>query len=151
MKKTIAAIMVATLFASAAQAETFTYNVQFEEPTFYGGMGEEGRDGRSGVMNGAYTTVTASGETASGSITCAGMDQPDNGLFDFHLSCTATRADGESKSSLIYGCNSLPEGRGASCVGGLEGRAGTLKGMRGVITMHLGAKGASVGTGQWIE
>ena len=81
----------------------------------------------------------------------AGMDQPDNGLFDFHLSCTATRADGESKSSLIYGCNSLPEGRGASCVGGLEGRAGTLKGMRGVITMHLGAKGASVGTGQWIE
>lgn len=151
MKKLIIAAVATAMMAGTAQAETFTYNVQFEEPTFYGGMGEDGRDGRSGIMSGAYTTVTASGETASGSITCTGMDQPDNGLFDFHLSCTATRADGESKSSLIYGCNSISEERGAACVGGLEGRAGTLKGMRGVATLHLGPQGASVGTGQWIQ
>ena len=153
MKKALTIAIAAGLLASgtAAQAETFTVNIQFEAPTFYGGMGETGRDGRSGIMNGTYTVASSTGAAAGGSITCIGMDQPDNGLFDFHLSCTATRDEGGGTSSLIMGCNDIPEQRGAACVGGLEGRTGTLAGRNGMITMHLGNEGATVGTGQWVN
>ena len=150
MKKLFAATALATaMVASPAAAQTFTYEVQFGEPDMIGGMGAEGRDGRSAIMSGPYTTSSADGSKVSGTIRCVGMDQPDNGLFDAHLSCTATRTDG-SQSSLIYGCNSLGEDRGFSCVGGMEGKSGSLTGRRGVLTMHL-RRGTSVGTGQFIE
>ncbi|UOR15310.1 hypothetical protein [Qipengyuania aquimaris] len=139
----------AAVLAAPAAAENFTYEIRFGEPSFVGGMGEEGRDGRSGTMSGPFTSTSASGASVSGNVTCIGMDQPDNSLFDVHFSCTATRSDG-TNTSLIYGCNWLGEDMGLSCVGGAEGRDGTTEGRRGVLTMHL-KEGVSTGTGQWIE
>lgn len=150
MNTKIAATLLAAAFVTApAAAETFTYEVQFSEPSFVGGMGDEGRDGRSGTMSGPFTSVSSTGGSVSGNVMCIGMDQPDNGMFDVHFSCTATRTDG-AKSSLVYGCNWLGEDRGLSCVGGMEGREGAVKGRRGVLTMHL-KDGTSIGTGQWLE
>ncbi len=149
MKKLVLAATAATLITTPAQAETFTYEIQFSEPQFVGGMGKEGRDGRSGTTSGPFVSTASSGETVSGTVNCVGMDQPDNGLFDVHLSCTATRTDG-TKSSLIYGCNNMGENKGLGCVGGIEGRSGVLQGRRGSMTLHF-KEGTSVGTGQWYE
>lgn len=149
MKKWIATALAATMLASGAQAENFTYEVTFGEPDFVGGMGENGMSGRSGIMTGTYRTSLANGTSITGSIRCIGMDQPPNALFDVHFSCEAARSGGP-QSSLIYGCNTVPNDGGFSCVGGIEGKTGELEGRRGLVTMHL-KRGTSVGTGQWLE
>lgn len=149
MRKIVIATVAAALATSPVYAQSFTFEVEFSEPEFVGGLGEEGRYGRGGTMSGPYRTSLADGSTANGNVDCVGMDQPDGSLFQVHLACQATDSDG-SEASLIWGCNRIAKDAGMTCVGGIESKSGPQKGARGNVTMHL-KEGTSVGTGQWFE
>lgn len=147
----IAASSAVLLFSTSAIAQSFTYDVLWEPVESIGGMtGADGPQGGGGVVNGSYTTKYADGSVQRGSVRCVGMDQPDNGMFDIHLSCTAK--DSDSSASLIYGCNFLGK-RGPEtplgCVGGIEGKTGGETGRRGSLTMEWYSDTQSRGTGQW--
>ena len=149
MKKYVLTALVVGSVAATAQAETFTYEVEFSDPAFVGGLGEGGRYGRGGTMDGNYTTTFSDGRVEKGKADCVGMDQPPGSMFEVHIACTASETSG-NRAHIIYGCNSLGENKGYSCVGGIEATAGAQKGARGTLTMHL-RRGVSVGTGQWYE
>ena len=149
MKKAIATVIATAFLVTSAQAVTFSYTVDFSEPVFVGGMGEDGRQGRGGTMTGRYSTSFSDGTSAEGEVTCVGMDQPDNSLFDVHLACDAKDdGDEEGVASIIYGCNYMPGDAGLGCVGGMQAKGGEQDGARGNLTLHL-KEGTSVGTGQW--
>ena len=102
-------------------------------------------------MSGTYSTSFSDGTTATGKVSCVGMDQPANALFKVHLACDAKDdGDAEGMASIIYGCNYLPDDRGLSCVGGMKAKGGEQDGAIGTVTLHL-KEGTSVGTGQWLE
>ena len=140
------------LFGGSALAQSFTYDVIWEPFDFVGGMtgpnGETG--GGAGIVSGTYTTTFEDGSVQKGSVRCIGQDQPDNGLFDLHLSCSTDDATG--KASLIYGCNYLgkpgPE-TPLGCVGGIEGKTGEGAKRRGGLTMEWYSDTNARGTGQW--
>jgi hypothetical protein len=139
--------------AGAANAQTFTGEIEFEDPNFVGGLGPAGTFGRGGTMNGTFTVNPADGPAATGSIRCVGMDQPPSAsLFDVHLACDAVTAEEDGRVSIIYGCSWLAEDRQGplSCVGAIEGKTGPLAGRRGATTLHL-RQGTSITTGQWYE
>lgn len=154
MRKFVTAALAATgLLASAGvSAQSFTYEVDIAPPTFVGGLGPDGSYGRGGTTGGPYTTTLANGDTATGTLTCVGMDQPPStSLFAVHLACDAVATDGSTRTSVLYGCNPIGEDDGPlSCVGGIEGKTGPNAGRRGSVTLHLRGEN-SVGTGQWYE
>lgn len=141
----------AMLAGSAAHAQSFTYDVEWQPVESIGGLtGLDGPQYRGGVVEGTYATTNSDGTTDSGNVKCVGMDQPDGGIFDFHLTCSFTGQDGGG--SIVYGCNfqgkpgpDTPVG----CIGGFEATSGELKGRRGNITMDWYAETKSSGTGQW--
>ncbi|MDC8753500.1 hypothetical protein OIK40_02450 [Erythrobacter sp. sf7] len=108
------------------------------------------RGGGAGVVNGAYTTTYEDGSVQKGTVRCVGMQQPDNGLFDIHMSCTTKDTTGTA--SVIWGCNYLGEPGPETplgCVGGIQGTSGEAKGRNGLMTMEWYSDTASRGTGQW--
>lgn len=151
INKIAVAAVFSCLIGGTAIAQSFTYDVVWQPVESIGGMtGPEGRSGGGGVVNGAYTTTLEDGSVQKGTVRCVGMDQPDNGLFDIHLSCTAT--DPTGSASLIYGCNYLGEAGPETplgCVGGLQGQSGESAGRRGALTMEWYSASESRGTGQW--
>lgn len=151
IKAIIAASAISTLFTGAAIAQSFTYDVVWQPVESIGGMmGPDGMQGAAGVVNGSYTTTYADGSVQKGAVRCVGMDQPDNGLFDLHLSCTAKDTSGEA--ALIYGCNWMGDPGPQTplgCVGALQGKTGEEKGRNGSLTMEWYSTTASRGTGQW--
>ena len=140
------------LGASTANAQSFTYDVTWEPVDGVGGMmGPDGYQGFGGVVNGTYTTSFSDGTESSGTVKCVGMDQPDNGLFDIHMSCSISDANGSTSSS-VYGCNYLGEpgpDTALGCVGGIQAREGEAAGMNGGLTMHWYSETKASGTGQW--
>ncbi len=147
----IAAAATSLLFAGAATAQSFTYDVVWEPVESVGGMtGPNGTSGGAGVVNGTYKTTFDDGSVQEGKVRCVGMQQPDNGLFDIHLSCTSS--DNTGSASLIYGCNYLGEpgpDTPLGCVGGLQGKSGDAEGRRGSLTMEWYSDANARGTGQW--
>jgi len=139
------------LFSGAAVAQNFTYEVVWEPVEFVGGMDTpDGPQGGAGIVNGSYTTTYADGSVEKGKARCIGMDQPDNGLFALHFSCTTN--DPSGMASLVYGCNYLgkpgPE-TPLGCVGGIQGKTGEATGRRGSLTMEWYSETQARGTGQW--
>jgi hypothetical protein len=140
------------LFGGAAIAQSFTYEVVWKPLESVGGMtGPNGqRGGAGGVVDGSYTTTYQNGTVQKGTVRCVGMQQPDNGLFDIHMSCTTKEATGAA--SVIWGCNYLGDPGPQTplgCVGGIQGTAGEVKGRNGLMTMEWYSTTASRGTGQW--
>jgi hypothetical protein len=154
MMKTNLIIVAGTLsilLTGNAMAQSFTYDVVWQPVENIGGMtGPDGMQGAAGVVSGSYTTTYQDGSVQKGNVRCVGMDQPDNGLFDLHMSCTAKDSSGEA--SLVYGCNWLgdpgPE-TPLGCVGGLQGKTGETAGRNGSLTMEWYSTTQSRGTGQW--
>lgn len=139
------------MLSGTALAQSFTFDVVWQPVESVGGMsGPGGTQYGAGTVNGSYTTTYADGTVTTGTARCVGMDQPDGGIFDIHLACTTSEAQGSA--SVVYGCNFLGE-RGPetplACVGGLEGKEGAYGGRRGGLTMEWYAPDKSRGTGQW--
>ena len=75
MKSILAATTIAAaLMASPAAAQPFTYSVEFSQPDLIGGMGEDGRNGRSATMSGPFTSTGPDGGSVSGNVECIAMD-----------------------------------------------------------------------------
>ncbi len=113
-------------------------------------VGPDGMQGAAGVVNGSYTTTFQDGSVQKGTVRCVGMDQPDNGLFDLHLSCSTKDPGGDA--SLIYGCNWLGDPGQQTplgCVGAIQGKTGEDKARNGSLTMEWYSTTAARGTGQW--
>lgn len=152
IKSVIAASAVSFLLAGPAIAQSFTYDVVWQPLESIGGMtGPDGqRGGSGGVVDGSYTTTYEDGSVQKGTVRCVGMQQPDNGLFDIHMSCTTKDTTGSA--SVIWGCNYLgtpgPQ-TPLGCVGGIQGTMGEAKGRNGLMTMEWYSQTASRGTGQW--
>lgn len=153
MKKlTFAAGLTASIMlGGTAMAQSFTYEVTWEPVENVGGMmGPNGMQYGGGMVKGTYVTSVSDGTTATGTVQCVGMDQPDGGIFAIHLACTTKEAAGTG--SLVYGCNYLgkpgPE-TALGCVGGVESKEGPMKGRRGGLTMEWYSAEKSRGTGQW--
>jgi hypothetical protein len=138
-------------FAGPTLAQSFTYDVTWEPVDSVGGMiGPDGPQGGGGVVEGTYTTAYSDGTTSSGTVKCVGLQQPDGGIFDIHMSCSINDVNG--KSSSVYGCNYLGEAgpdTALGCVGGLQGKDGAVAGRNGSLTMHWYSDTKSTGTGQW--
>lgn len=142
----------AMLAGGTAHAQTFVYDVTWGPVESIGGVddGEGQRNYGGGSVEGTYTATYADGTERSGSLKCVGMDQPDGGIFAIHMTCNAT--SGETKSTLVYGCNFLgPRGPETplGCVGGIQGHGGAVEGRRGGVTMEWYSETQSRGTGQW--
>lgn len=152
IKPILAASAISLFFGGSAIAQSFTYDVVWKPVESIGGMtGPDGkRGGGGGIVDGAYTTTYEDGSVQKGTVRCVGMQQPDNGLFDIHMSCTTKDTTGNA--SVIWGCNYLgapgPE-TPLGCVGGIQGTSGDAKGRNGVMTMEWYSATASRGTGQW--
>lgn len=147
-----AAATVPLLLTGTAIAQSFTSDVVWEPVETIGGMtGADGsRSGGGGIVDGSYTTTYEDGSVSEGKVRCVGMDQPDNGLFDLHLSCSTS--DGTGTASLVYGCNYLGEpgpDTPLGCVGGIEGMTGDAAERRGSLTMEWYSDTEARGTGQW--
>lgn len=152
MKTILVASTISALFSGTALAQSFTYDVVWQPVENIGGMtGPDGKlTGAGGVVDGAYTTTYQDGSVRKGTVRCVGMDQPDNGLFDIHMSCNTKDTTGTA--SVIWGCNWLGEPGPETplgCVGGIQGTAGEAKGRNGLMTMEWYSATASRGTGQW--
>lgn len=137
--------------AATANAQSFTYEVTWIPVESVGGMmGPDGPQGGGGVVEGTYTTDYSDGTTSSGTVKCVGLQQPDGGIFDIHMSCSIN--DDNGKSSSVYGCNYLGKpgpDTALGCVGGLQGKDGSVAGRNGSLTMHWYSETKSTGTGQW--
>ncbi len=136
---------------SAANAQSFTFDVTWEPVENVGGMtGPDGLQYGGGAVSGTYQTTYADGTKSNGTARCVGMDQPHGGIFAIHLSCTTTEAGGTATE--VYGCNYIgkpgPE-TPLGCVGGIEGKTGTYAGRRGALTMEWYSEKGARGTGQW--
>lgn len=150
--KALLAAAATSLFGGAAFAQSFTYDVVWEPVDFVGGLsGPNGEvSGGAGIVNGRYTTKFDDGSTEKGTVRCIGQDQPDNALFDLHLSCDTK--DSSGTASLIYGCNYIGEPGPETplgCVGGIEGKTGEAAKRRGGLTMEWYSTANARGTGQW--
>ena len=148
----ITASALSFFICGAAMAQSFTYDVVWKPVENIGGMaGPDGqRGGAAGVVDGSYTTTYEDGSTQKGTVRCVGMDQPDNALFDIHMSCTTKAATGDA--SVVWGCNWLGDPGPQTplgCVGGIQGTTGETKGRNGLMTMEWYSQTASRGTGQW--
>lgn len=139
------------VLGTSAMAQSFTYDVVWQPAETVGGIsGPDGPQGMAGSIKGSYTTKYEDGSAEKGEVSCVGMDQPDNGLFDIHMSCTAT--DPTGTSSLLYGCNFLGQpgpDTPLGCVGGFEGKTGETAGRRGGLTMNWYSDTQARGTGQF--
>lgn len=140
------------LSATAAHAETFTFENVWEPVENIGGLtGPDGPQYGGGAVEGTYTATYADGTKDKGSVKCVGLGQPPGGIFAIHLACTITPASG-GKASAAYGCNFLGKpgpDTPLGCIGGLEGKEGPFAGRRGALTMEWYSETQSRGTGQW--
>jgi hypothetical protein len=143
----------ALCFASAANAENFTYEVTWGDVDTVGGVGPNGTAAGGGTVSGTYVT-TVGGETINGAISCVGMrESPSSSVFDLRLACDATR-DGGATTAIVYGCSYLGEpgpGTALGCVGAIRASDGENEGAMGSVTMHWHAANAATGTGQWYD
>lgn len=151
IKTILVASAISGLLCGPVVAQSFTYDVVWKPVESIGGMtGPGGTQGGGGVVDGSYTTTYEDGSVQKGTVRCVGMQQPDNGLFDIHMSCTTKDTTGSA--SVIWGCNYLgdpgPE-TPLGCVGGIQGTSGEAKGRNGLMTMEWYSDTASRGTGQW--
>lgn len=145
------AVSAAVLLCGPALAQSFTYEVVWEPVERVGGMdGPNGPQYMGGAISGTYTVAYGNGETATGTVRCVGMDQPDGGIFAIHMTCTTKEEGGTG--SLVYGCNFLGKpgpDTPLGCVGGVQGKEGEFAGRNGGLTMEWYSESNSRGTGQW--
>ncbi|MFT5137397.1 MAG: hypothetical protein ACI9XU_001587 [Arenicella sp.] len=147
--------LVATLWltlASVAMAQSFTFTSKNGEITQLGGDGTNGVPYTAMTWTGTATRDTGDGKTVKSTSTCIMMSQPPNdSLFSMHMVCDVTSSEGTFSTTV--GCTVLnPETGATSCIGGMYGTGGTLKGRSGNITSHSKSSGAdATGTGQWFE
>lgn len=147
---TLATAFAALAITAPANAQQFTYEIDWGEVDMTGGVGPD-RSAAAGVVEGTYVSIYSDGRTVNGTIRCVGMDQPDASTFDMHMACDATSETGQT--AIAYGCDWRGEGHTGplACVGYIEGRAGGIEGRAGLLTLDWHAERAATGTGQWFQ
>jgi hypothetical protein len=145
----LCAAAMALSTASAARAQSFTYQSQADPPSVtVGATGPDGKPFGGTVLSGTSNGVVSNGTKTKANFKCISMTQPPrDAIFMSHMICDVTSAEGDY--TVVFGCNAMgPEEN--SCVGGLTGKTGTYAGRHGTLTGHSrGSK--STGTGQWYE
>jgi hypothetical protein len=141
------ATILASAFASAASAQSFTFQSQAEAPSVVvSSTAPDGKSYGAAAVSGAGDTLWADGKKSKYTYKCISMSQPPrDAIFMSHMMCDVTAPDGTFAAT--FGCNVMAADEMA-CVGGLAGKTGSYSGRRGGVTSH-GKANKSVGTGQW--
>lgn len=156
----IFALAAFTLGATAAQAQSVTFESTLGPPTLVGGVGPDDAGGGGYWTSRSTITTKGDGKTTGTRIststsTCVGMNQPSGAIYDRHVTCTMKSGDAELGS--ILGCMKGAKGSGEmTCTGYVSGKTGEAKGHLGLITIHYkfnpdGSGGTATGTGQWTK
>lgn len=142
------------VFASPASAQSFTYEITWQPVERVGGlMGPDGPRYGGGSAEGTYVTTVEDGSTRTGTISCVGVGQPDGGIFEIHIACTATSSEGP-KTSIAYGCNYVGEPGPETplgCVAGIQSKTEDGSYANGSATMYWYSATSAKGTGQWYD
>lgn len=155
MKKLVPPMVLcaAMLAGTTAHAQSFTYETDWQPVESIGGYTTpDGPEYQGGLVEGTYKTTYEDGSVDAGTVKCVGMDQPEGGVFEIHMTCNFGGESGTG--TIVYGCTFQgPRGPGVplSCIGAFEATSGEQKGRRGNITMDWYTAEKASGTGQWFR
>lgn len=149
MKTYITAIALAFLIPGTAVAEDISAEYIWSQPTMTGGIGPQGNWAQAGDITGTYSFTVADGTKIEGTAHCVGMDENRLG-FNLRMSCDmASGANRYSTAMLCVWRGEAGPDTPLSCVGYMTGKAGTLEGRGGMITMNWYAQGKAHVVSQW--
>lgn len=148
LTKLILSAAALSLMATAAQAQTFTFQSTQTKAVATGSTAPDGTPFGGLFQTGTQVITMAGSKQVSETFTCIGSTQPPrDAVFQFSTVCDSTGPSGDASS--VWGCNFLNRERTeVACVGGIYGRSGSYAAKRGTVTWH-GVNGSGSGTGQW--